>query len=122
MQENEVMDWTQFIIFFISVFGLFIWNRSESRSDIRYMDAKLESNRDLVRTIHQESREKLDENRELIRTIQQESREKLEENRELVRTIHQESMEMIRAIQLEIRDFHAKLYSLEEKNKTERKG
>jgi hypothetical protein len=31
------MDWTQFYIFFISVFSLFIWNRSESRSDIRHI-------------------------------------------------------------------------------------
>jgi hypothetical protein len=33
---------------------LFIWNRSESRADIRHMDTKLESNRDLVRAIHDE--------------------------------------------------------------------
>ena len=44
--EASVMDWTQFIIFFIGVFGLFIWNRSESRTDIRHLDAKLEANRD----------------------------------------------------------------------------
>lgn len=31
------MDWTQFAIFFIGVFGLFIWNRTESRSDMRHM-------------------------------------------------------------------------------------
>ncbi|HET6457890.1 MAG TPA: hypothetical protein VFG24_03300 [Nitrosopumilaceae archaeon] len=48
------MDWTQFAIFFIGVMGLFIWNRSESRSDIRHMDTKLESNRELVRAIYDE--------------------------------------------------------------------
>lgn len=42
------MEWVQFIIFFIGVFGLFIWNRAESRSDIRHMDTKIENNRDLI--------------------------------------------------------------------------
>ena len=50
------MDWAQFVIFFIGVFGLFIWNRTESRNDIRYMDQKLEANRELVRAIHDESK------------------------------------------------------------------
>lgn len=48
------MDWIQFTIFFFGVFGLFIWNRTESRNDIRHMDAKLESTRELVRAIHDE--------------------------------------------------------------------
>lgn len=51
------MEWTQFVIFFIGVFGLFIWNRTESRNDIRYMDAKLEANRELVRAIHDEMKD-----------------------------------------------------------------
>ncbi len=51
------MEWTQFIIFFLGVFGLFIWNRTESRADIRHMDAKLESTRDLVRAIHDEMKD-----------------------------------------------------------------
>jgi hypothetical protein len=50
------MEWTQFVIFFIGVFGLFIWNRTESRNDIRHMDQKLEANRELVREIHNESK------------------------------------------------------------------
>lgn len=29
------MDWTQFAVFLISVFGLFLWNRSEARTDNR---------------------------------------------------------------------------------------
>ena len=33
---------------------LFLWVRSESRADIRYMDTKLESTRELVRAIHDE--------------------------------------------------------------------
>jgi hypothetical protein len=42
------MEWVQFIIFFIGVFGLFIWNRAESRTDNRHMDSKLESHKNLV--------------------------------------------------------------------------
>ena len=48
------MEWTQFVIFFIGVFGLFIWNRAEARTDIRHMDDKMESTRELVRAIHDE--------------------------------------------------------------------
>lgn len=42
------MEWVQFIIFFVGVFGLFIWNRAEGRADARHMDAKFESHRNLV--------------------------------------------------------------------------
>ena len=48
------MEWTQLIIFFIGVFGLFIWNRSESRSDIRHMDNRLEATRSLIQEIRNE--------------------------------------------------------------------
>jgi len=75
------MEWVQFIIFFIGVFGLFIWNRSESRADIRHMDTKLESNRNL--------------------SLQ----------------IHKENQDLIIAIREDIRDFHGRLCSIEEKNK-----
>lgn len=39
------------------IIPLFLWNRSESRADIRHMDAKLESTRELVRAIHEETRD-----------------------------------------------------------------
>ena len=39
------MDWVQFILFVASILGLFFWNRSESRVDMRHMDAKLEEHR-----------------------------------------------------------------------------
>jgi len=39
------------------VVPLFVWNRSESRADMRHMDAKLESTRELVRAIHDESKD-----------------------------------------------------------------
>ena len=50
------MDWMQFVIFIGSTVGLFFWNRSESRADMRHMDAKLESTRELVRAIYDESK------------------------------------------------------------------
>lgn len=36
------MEWTQLTIFFIGVFGLFIWNRTESRTDARHFDNKID--------------------------------------------------------------------------------
>jgi len=39
------------------IIPLFLWNRSESRADIRHMDAKLEATRELVRAIYDESRD-----------------------------------------------------------------
>jgi hypothetical protein len=36
---------------------LFLWNRAESRADIRHMDAKLEATRELVRAIYDESKD-----------------------------------------------------------------
>jgi hypothetical protein len=45
------MEWTQFIIFFIGIFGLFIWIRTESRNDARHMDIKLDANRELIREL-----------------------------------------------------------------------
>lgn len=51
------MDWTQFVIFCVGVFGLFIWNRTESRADIRHMDQKLDSFRDLIYAIQQEMKD-----------------------------------------------------------------
>ena len=46
------MDWTQFAIFFIGVFGLFIWNRTESRADIRHVLSIQESIRDEIKDFH----------------------------------------------------------------------
>lgn len=51
------MEWIQFIIFFIGVFGLFIWNRAEGRSDARHMDVKLEAQRNLMNEIHLEMKD-----------------------------------------------------------------
>lgn len=56
-KQEKYMEWVQFIIFFIGVFGLFIWNRAESRADSRHMDAKLEGQRALLHAIWQESKD-----------------------------------------------------------------
>jgi hypothetical protein len=39
------------------IIPLFLWNRAESRADIRHMDAKLEATRELVRAIYDETRD-----------------------------------------------------------------
>ena len=49
------MEWVQFIIFFMGVFGLFIWNRAEGRSDHRHMDSELKNNRNIIFEIHKET-------------------------------------------------------------------
>lgn len=36
------------------IIPLFLWNRSESRDDMRHMDTKLQVTRELVRAIHDE--------------------------------------------------------------------
>lgn len=52
------MDYTTVLTLIVGngalIIPLFLWNRSESRADIRHMDSKLESNRELVRAIHDE--------------------------------------------------------------------
>jgi len=55
------MEWTQFAIFSISVFGLFLWNRSESRSDIRNIQQEIAADRrdilGLIKSIQEEIRD-----------------------------------------------------------------
>ena len=54
------MEYTQILMLILGnaaiIIPLFLWNRSESRADIRHMDAKLESTRELVRAIYEESK------------------------------------------------------------------
>jgi hypothetical protein len=52
-----IMEWVQFVIFLVGIFGLFIWNRAEARSDARHMDAKLEGQRNLINAIHDEMKD-----------------------------------------------------------------
>lgn len=55
------MDWSQILALILGNFAiivpLFLWNRSESRADLRHMDLKLESTRELVRAIYDESKD-----------------------------------------------------------------
>lgn len=39
------------------IIPLFLWNRAESRADARHTDSKLESTRELVRAIYDESKD-----------------------------------------------------------------
>ena len=39
------------------IIPLFLWNRSESRADMRHIDDKLEATRELVRAIHDEMKD-----------------------------------------------------------------
>ena len=48
------MDWAQFGVMLIVVIVLFMWNRTEIRTDMRHMDMKLESNRNMIMAIHEE--------------------------------------------------------------------
>lgn len=48
------MEWTQFIIFFLGVFGLFIWNRAEGSADNRHLQTLIQSNRDLIDAIRED--------------------------------------------------------------------
>jgi len=52
------MEWTQFLILLVTIAGLFFWNRSESRSDARNFDIKLETYRqetyEIIRAIQSE--------------------------------------------------------------------
>lgn len=43
------MDWMQFCIFMLTIVGLFLWNRAETRRDMRQMDNQIEAFRDFTR-------------------------------------------------------------------------
>lgn len=55
------MEWTQFILFAISVFGLFIWNRTESRNDNRHLQDMISDHdkfyRDILKEIKEENKD-----------------------------------------------------------------
>lgn len=46
------MEWTQFVIFIGSIIGLFFWNRSESRSDMRHMLAIIDGIQKEMKDFH----------------------------------------------------------------------
>ena len=43
------MDWVQFAIFFIGIFGLFLWNRAEARSDHRNLETSVNAMIEAIR-------------------------------------------------------------------------
>jgi hypothetical protein len=86
------MEWVQFIIFFLGVFGLFIWNRAEGRADMRHMDTKLEGQRAMMQAIWTESKQ----NQEKWHEISTDFNEKYLN---------------------ETKEFHARLCSIEEKHR-----
>lgn len=51
------MDWIEFTIFFVGIFGLFIWNRIESRIQAKQTNAKLEALRALMNEVIQENKD-----------------------------------------------------------------
>lgn len=55
------MDWMQVLALVIGngalVIPLFLWNRAESRADIRHMDNKLDAIRELTYAIHTEMKD-----------------------------------------------------------------
>jgi hypothetical protein len=46
------MDWMQFVIFVGSTIGLFFWNRSESRADMRHIMALMDSIQKEMKDFH----------------------------------------------------------------------
>ena len=98
------MDWIQFATLFVTFVGLFIWNRTESRSDARHMDQKLDSSRQLFLEMQRENQRRSEEN-------QKENQKLLEEHR-------RETWSLIEAIRQDIKDFHGRLCSIEERYRT----
>jgi nicotinamide riboside transporter PnuC len=47
----------ELIVVLVTIAGLFIWNRTESRADTRHMDQKIDAIRELVHAIHLETKE-----------------------------------------------------------------
>lgn len=48
------MDWMQLVVAIISIGGIFLWSRSEARSDMRHMDSKIDN---LISAIQQETKD-----------------------------------------------------------------
>lgn len=51
------MDVVSLITVLATVAGLFVWNRAESRTDIRHMDSKIDAIRELTHAIHLEMKD-----------------------------------------------------------------
>jgi hypothetical protein len=51
------MDWSQILAIIGTNAALFFWARSESRSDIRHLDVRLDAIRELTHAIHLENKD-----------------------------------------------------------------
>lgn len=95
------MDWTQLLTIILTFVGLFIWNRTESRADMRHIDQKLDESRQEFLANQKETQTKYEAN-------QRDFQVKYEANL-------QESRMILAAIQQEIKDFHGRLCAIEER-------
>ena len=52
LKKGNDMDWAQLAVFLVSVFGLFLWTRSESRSDVRRIVDLIGAIKDEIKDFH----------------------------------------------------------------------
>ena len=75
-KEGENMEWTQFLTLIVSMGGVFFWSRSESRSDMRHFEAKMEAQISAIREEGKIFREKwAEESKEFNARWAEESRD-----------------------------------------------
>jgi hypothetical protein len=104
------VDWVQFILLVLTLVGLFIWNRTESRADARSVNQKIDSDRGISLTLHEENHKSIQSSRkeiqELVSINRKETQELVATNRketqELVATNRKETLGLIEAIHGEI--------------------
>lgn len=53
------MEWTQFLILISTLAGLFLWNRSEARSDYRHLEAGVNANLKAINKILNELKDEM---------------------------------------------------------------
>ncbi len=70
------MDWVQFVIFLVSIFGLYLFNRAEARADARHMDEKLKSHESLISSFLEGIRQEMKDFHGRLCTIEERSRDK----------------------------------------------
>lgn len=51
------MEWAQVLAIMLANAGLFLWTRSESRSDYKHLDTKIDAIRELTYAIHLEMKD-----------------------------------------------------------------
>ena len=59
----------------VMIIPLWLWNRAESRADSRHMDTRIDSNRQLIFSVHEENRKMHEETRALISSIHDEMKD-----------------------------------------------